>query len=107
MEVLVGAGTLILGFICCQKMGKARPDFTHWMRMAVKVTDAELKLCRNVGGDCRYEMWHENRHYFKDLLENGLAENIKARLGERFGNIKGSSLIALWKTKRRKRCGEK
>lgn len=88
-------------------MGKARPDFTHWMRMAVKVTDAEWKLCKNVGRDCLYEMWHENRRYFKDLLENGLAENIKARLGERFGNIKGHGPIALWKTKRRKRCGEK
>lgn len=70
-------------------MRKARPDFTHWMRMAVKVTDAEWKLCGNVGGDCRYEVWHGNRHYFKGLLENGLAENIKARLGERLGNIKG------------------
>lgn len=88
-------------------MGKARPDVTHWMRMAVKVTDAEWKLGRNVRGDCRYETWHENRHYFKDLLENGLAENIKPRLGERFGNIKGPGPIALRKTKRRKRCRDK
>lgn len=47
------------------------------------------------------------RHYFKGLLENGLAENIKARLGERFGNIKGPGLIALLKTKRRKRSSVK
>lgn len=66
-------------------MGEARPNFTNWVRMAVKVTDGEWKPCRNVRGDCRYERWHEKRCYFKDLLENGLAENIKARLG---GNIK-------------------
>lgn len=57
-------------------------------------------------GDCRCEMWHEKRHYFKGLLASGLAENIKASLGERAGNIKGPGLIALQKTKRRKRCGE-
>lgn len=47
-----------------------------------------------------------NRHYFKDLLASGLSENIEARLGERVGNIKGPELIALQKTKRRKRCGD-
>lgn len=87
--------------------GQSKTDVTHWMRIAVKVTDAEWKLGRNVRGDCWYGMWHENRHYFEDLLENGLAENVKARLGERFSNIKGPGPITLWKTKRRKRCIEK
>lgn len=59
-----------------------------------------------MAGDCRCEMWHENRHYLKDLLASGLAENIKARLGERIGNIKGPGVIALKRTKRRKRCGD-
>ena len=46
-------------------------------------------------------MWHENRHYFKDLLVSGLVENTKARLGERVGNIKGPALTALQKTEGR------
>lgn len=57
-------------------------------------------------GDCWCEMWHENRHYFKVLLASGLTDNIKARLGEKAGNIKGHGLIALQKTKRRKIRGD-
>ena len=50
MEVLGRAGALILGFTSCQDMGKARPGVTLWMRLAVKVTDAEWKLDRKGAG---------------------------------------------------------
>ncbi|PKU38403.1 hypothetical protein llap_11293 [Limosa lapponica baueri] len=73
-------------------MGKARPGITPWMRLVMPSGSQigrkqDLKRRLNVEGDCRCEMWHENRHYFKDLLASGLAENVKARLGERVGKV--------------------